>query len=47
LKYIGTISAGEMNELSGGLFAMDVPVNVNRRLFEHDQIIIVGPVFPH
>jgi nickel-dependent lactate racemase len=26
---------------------MDVPVNVNRRLFDYDQIIIVGPVFPH
>ena len=26
---------------------MDVPVNVNRRLFEYDQIIIAGPVFPH
>jgi hypothetical protein len=47
LKHIGTISAGEINELSGGLFAMDVPVNVNRRLFDYDQIIIAGPVFPH
>jgi nickel-dependent lactate racemase len=47
LKYIGTISAGEIKNLSGGLFAMDVPVNVNRRLFEYDQIIIAGPVFPH
>jgi len=24
-----------------------VPVNVNRRLFDYDQLIIVGPVFPH
>ncbi|MBV8378762.1 MAG: DUF2088 domain-containing protein [Verrucomicrobia bacterium] len=47
LKHIGTISAGEIKNLSGGLFAMDVPVNVNRRLFEYDQIIIAGPVFPH
>ena len=47
LKYIGTISAREINDLSGGLFAMDVPVTVNGRLFEYDQIIIAGPVFPH
>jgi lactate racemase len=47
LEYIGTISAREINNLSGGLFAMDVPVTVNRRLFEYDQIIIAGPVFPH
>src|SRR6516165_8731334 len=47
LKYIGTISAAEIKDESGGLFAMDVPVNVNRRIFEYDQIIIVGPVFPH
>src|SRR6202035_1865907 len=47
LKHIGTIPAGEIKKLSGGLFAMDVPVNVNRRLFEYDQVIIAGPVFPH
>lgn len=47
LKTIGTISADEIRELSGGLFSMDVPVEVNRLLFDYDQIIIVGPVFPH
>ncbi|HEY5768984.1 MAG TPA: lactate racemase domain-containing protein, partial [Terrimicrobium sp.] len=47
LAFIGTIPSGEISELSGGLFAMDVEVRVNRRLFDYDQIIIVGPVFPH
>lgn len=47
LKYIGTIPAGEIKKLSNGLFSMDVPVNVNCRLFDYDQVIIVGPVFPH
>jgi nickel-dependent lactate racemase len=47
LKHIGTIPASEIKNLSGGLFAMDVPVTINRRLFEYDQIIIAGPVFPH
>jgi nickel-dependent lactate racemase len=26
---------------------MEVPVEINRILFEYDQVIIVGPVFPH
>jgi lactate racemase len=47
LTQIGSISSEEINELSDGLFAMDVPVYINKRLFEYDQVIIVGPVFPH
>ena len=47
LRDLGVIPADEIRELSGGLFAMDVPVHINRRLFDYDQIIIVGPVFPH
>ncbi|MFI5357185.1 MAG: lactate racemase domain-containing protein [Opitutales bacterium] len=47
LRNLGVIPAGEIRELSGGLFAMDVPVHINRRLFDYDQIIIIGPVFPH
>jgi nickel-dependent lactate racemase len=47
LKQIGTLSAEEIRELSDGLFAMDVPVEINRMVFDYDQLIIVGPVFPH
>jgi len=47
LKSLGVIPADEISALSGGLFAMDVHVNVNRLIFEYDQVIIVGPVFPH
>ena len=47
LRRIGVIPADEIKELSGGLFAMDVPVEVNRLLFDYDQILIIGPVFPH
>jgi len=47
LRRIGIIPADEIRELSGGLFAMDVPVEVNARVFDYDRIIIVGPVFPH
>jgi lactate racemase len=47
LKNIGTIPAKDIEELSGGLFSMDVPVEINKRVFDYDQLIIVGPVFPH
>ena len=47
LRQIGTLTAREVGELTDGLFAMDVPVEVNRLLFEYDRVIIVGPVFPH
>jgi lactate racemase len=47
LQTIGSIPKGEISRLTGGLFAMDVPVEINRLVFEYDQIIIIGPVFPH
>jgi len=47
LRRLGVIPAAEISALSEGRFAMDVPVDVNRRLFDYDQIVICGPVFPH
>ena len=42
-----TITRDEIRELTGGLFAMEVPVKINARVFDYDQLIIIGPVFPH
>jgi nickel-dependent lactate racemase len=47
LRNIGTLSTEEISDLSGGLFEMEVPVEVNAKLFDYDQIVIIGPVFPH
>jgi len=47
LHTIGNIPAAEIAELSGGLFSMDVPVEINKRLLEYDAVLIIGPVFPH
>ncbi|MFO1303341.1 MAG: lactate racemase domain-containing protein [Burkholderiales bacterium] len=44
---IGTISASEISELSGGRLAQDVAVSLNRLIFDYDHIVICGPVFPH
>lgn len=47
LRHIGTITKDEINFLTDGRFALDVPVEINRRLFDYDEVIIIGPVFPH
>ena len=47
LLEIGSLTSADVKELTGGLFAMDVPVEINKLVFNYDQVIIVGPVFPH
>jgi nickel-dependent lactate racemase len=47
LVQTGMIPAAEIAELSNGLLVQDVPVTVNRMVFDYDQLIICGPVFPH
>jgi nickel-dependent lactate racemase len=52
-KYIGTIPATEIEEITGGLMTadrddrIDVPVKINKMLFDYDLVIICGPTFPH
>lgn len=47
LKQVGVLTSDRINEISGGLFAMEVPVTINKRVLEYDIVLIVGPVFPH
>jgi nickel-dependent lactate racemase len=47
LGTIGTISRDEAASLTDGLLAEAVPVTLNRMIFEYDQLLICGPVFPH
>jgi nickel-dependent lactate racemase len=44
---IGTITADEIREISGGILLQDVPVRLNKVILDYDQILICGPVFPH
>jgi nickel-dependent lactate racemase len=44
---LGTIPAREISELTGGLLTEEVPVRLNRLIFDYDHILICGPVFPH
>jgi len=47
LREVGVIPAADIAALTDGLFSMDVPVEINKLVFDYDQVIIVGPVFPH
>ena len=47
LQTIGVISRAEAAELTDGLLADEIPVTLNHHIFEYDQLIICGPVFPH
>jgi nickel-dependent lactate racemase len=47
LASLGTIPSEEIAALSDGLFAMDVPVRINKIIYDYDRLMILGPVFPH
>jgi nickel-dependent lactate racemase len=47
LLTVGTIPAAEIEQISNGLLVQDLPVTLNRLIFDYDQLIICGPVFPH
>ena len=44
---LGTISAEEVEEISGGLFHEEVPIAINKLIYDYDEFFILGPVFPH
>ncbi len=44
---IGTILADEISQATDGLMSQDVLVQINKHIFDYDQLIICGPVFPH
>ncbi len=47
LVHIGTIPADEIGALTGGLLRQAVDVTINRMIYDYDQVLICGPVFPH
>jgi nickel-dependent lactate racemase len=44
---LGTIPSSAINDVTNGLFEMDVKITCNRLITEHDTAIVIGPVFPH
>jgi nickel-dependent lactate racemase len=43
----GTISRREVERITDGMLSREVPVTVNRAIFDYDRLIVCGPVFPH
>jgi nickel-dependent lactate racemase len=46
-RTIGHIHADEVRHLSSGLLNQGVDVTINKMIFDYDQLIVCGPVFPH
>ncbi|MBP3193881.1 lactate racemase domain-containing protein [Natronogracilivirga saccharolytica] len=47
LVQLGTIKKSEIEEISGGLFGEDVPVEINKLIFDYDHVLMLAPTFPH
>ena len=47
LETIGTLTRPVVEKLSGGLMSEDVKVSINRSVLDYDEVLIVGPTFPH
>lgn len=44
---LGKVPQDEVAHISGGLLDEAIPVRINRLVFDYDQVLICGPVFPH
>jgi len=44
---VGAIPAAEVASVSGGLLSEEIVIRINRLIFDYDQVLICGPVFPH
>ncbi len=47
LVEIGRLGSSEVGEIADGRFELEVPITINRLVFDYDLLLIVGPVFPH
>jgi lactate racemase len=47
LTEIGIIPSTEVEEVTGGLLSETICIRINRMIFDYDQVLICGPVFPH
>jgi nickel-dependent lactate racemase len=44
---IGTFTEQEIEDLSEGRLKEKVPIVINKKIFDYDLVLILGPVFPH
>jgi len=46
-RQIGHLDQKEVETLSNGLLNESIAIDINRKIFDYDLILILGPVFPH
>ena len=46
-KRIGYLEEDVVDNISGGRLQEKVAIDINRKIFEYDLVLILGPVFPH
>jgi len=44
---IGTLTPEEVEAISAGILSEEVPIEINKSIFNYDLVLIAGPVFPH
>ncbi len=47
LVRIGRLSEKEVVDISGGRLSESVSIDINRKIYDYDRVLILGPVFPH
>ena len=47
LREIGWIRKSEVEKISGGLFGEEVPVHINKLIYDYDHLMVLAPTFPH
>ena len=47
LMTLGTLTEEDTAKASNGLLSKVVPVQINKRVENYDQLMVLGPVFPH
>lgn len=47
LTKIGKINKEVIDEITGGLLRFEMPITINKNIFDYDLIVICGTVFPH
>ncbi len=44
---IGMLESAEIAAMTDGLFRESIEITINRRVYDYDLVLILGPVFPH
>ncbi len=46
-RQLATLSKENVDTISGGLLKEEVPIVINKKIYDYDAVLALGPVFPH